>query len=906
MTLANDKIKAIAEVAQIAALIDEFQGLKGISPAASVIITATLTAEINAAADFAALEALQLGTEEAVALTNTLFRFADESTVRDQGRMSPFGGAGTLQNLLLQSEEVADETVWTDPQTNTTGVSDNATAPDDTQTADTITWDTVGLGLRQLNIGTVASNPYTLSFWGRSVSGNDTLNFDVRDGTTMTVTLTSTFERHTVFITAGVAGADFLDVSMLGTVGVVEFWGMQLVDGSEELPYTKTTDTQALAVTQGLSVPGTVQATNVEADSVVALTTMTFNGNPVSSQSATSVVDIFSNADWPATVTGRDGNTRVPLSQGVTYVIHNLLFGLPLMELPLGVVGAGTINLVGAANANKNILISGSANVGHFWGRSAPTLQFANLIMIDIAGGGRGTKLLDLGAGDVNAFVTFEGGALVNFKSLGDLVDVDMVAQTELGVVGCEGGFVQRFTGTYDVAGSGFRAVYTSSGSPPTPTLKPQLVMQGAAVMSILGGSIGMVAGDPIYHIDSAYTGSSSISTVGYSGASAGDFFRSDVSALALSGEANVDKSITSFAADAKTITTVTDAFGTATYGLGTSNRHEWLVGDSVTHSGFTEGSYNGVKTIASVTEFTYTTGDAFVAGDTGTATNDLATVVASTQAGFTRGQIVLLGGATPGAYSGLQTIKSVAFDEDSFIIPVAFSVGGTGDIKITRVTTSSDHPMVTGETHTIAGTTSYNGTSAILFTTTDDSFDIPVAFVADEGATGDVSSTGLDETDILVSVANNGAQKDSKSIGSVVAVGNTVVTTIVTINTFTDLNLNALAVAGSNIELWSSVNATTTELTYIGLADFSGGIKATLSCTSAGGSQNFQFQVFVNGVVTTDAVPSSVDLSSAPMVPVPVIAPVQCVTGDVVRIRVQNTSGTADVLVQDLSIEIQ
>ena len=137
-------------------------------------------------------------------------------------------------------------------------------------------------------------------------------------------------------------------------------------------------------------------------------------------------------------------------------------------------------------------------------------------------------------------------------------------------------------------------------------------------------------------------------------------------------------------------------------------------------------------------------------------------------------------------------------------------------------------------------------------------------------------------------------------------ATGNTTVTSIGTISTFEDLNLNALAVAGSNIELWSLTDTTTGELTYNGLQDFSGELIASLSCTSTGGVQEFEFRVVVNGAATADAVIASVEMSSSPKIVVALISPISIVTGDTVRLQVQNVDGTSDVLVSDISLAVR
>lgn len=144
------------------------------------------------------------------------------------------------------------------------------------------------------------------------------------------------------------------------------------------------------------------------------------------------------------------------------------------------------------------------------------------------------------------------------------------------------------------------------------------------------------------------------------------------------------------------------------------------------------------------------------------------------------------------------------------------------------------------------------------------------------------------------------------RALCSVVVSGNTVVTPISAVDTWVNLELDSLAVAGSNIDLWGSVDSTTGEVTYTGLADFNGELRATLSVLGSGGNQNFQFRAVVNGSPLGDVIVSSADLSSALVVEMPLIASIQCVTNDLVRIQVQNTSGTSDVLVQNFFFVIR
>lgn len=258
-------------------------------------------------------------------------------------------------------------------------------------------------------------------------------------------------------------------------------------------------------------------------------------------------------------------------------------------------------------------------------------------------------------------------------------------------------------------------------------------------------------------------------------------------------------------------------------------------------------------------------------------------------------GQIVLI--ADEAAYNGLREV--VRTTTDSFDINVVFSTSGAGTSKETEATTSAAHGLLKNETQTISVTANYNGETQILNIVSTTKFTIPVAFVATE--TGTIVSTGLTEASIYVDAINNGDAKDSVSIGSLVVNDNAAATTISTINTYVDLNLNAIAVAGSNIEGWTLTNTTTGELRYDGISPFFGGAMYTISAQSSGAPQEFVFRIVKNGSILADDVELSMELK-AETGALPYIAPITAVTGDLFRLQVQNIDGTSNVVIRFLA----
>jgi len=152
------------------------------------------------------------------------------------------GAIGILENYLLFSEDL-DNAVWTDPQNNTTVTPNNALDPNGLFKADTLAWDTAGLGLRQLMTQAPAETLMNISFWGRHVTGNTSFRIDVRDGPGQTFTLDSTLKYFSRQITTGLAGSSFMDFTVPGSVGTFELWGFRLTLGALNralTPYTKT------------------------------------------------------------------------------------------------------------------------------------------------------------------------------------------------------------------------------------------------------------------------------------------------------------------------------------------------------------------------------------------------------------------------------------------------------------------------------------------------------------------------------------------------------------------------------------------------------------------------------------------------------------------------------------------
>lgn len=267
----------------------------------------------------------------------------------------------------------------------------------------------------------------------------------------------------------------------------------------------------------------------------------------------------------------------------------------------------------------------------------------------------------------------------------------------------------------------------------------------------------------------------------------------------------------------------------------------------------------------------------------------------------FTRGQIVLVDGDVGSTYDGLQTITAVSDNQMSFTINVTFIATDTGFFRMVKHTVAS-HPFVRDATIVITDTTN-NGTFALL-RETDTTFNTPDLFTAGD-LIGTATSNPLNEGTVGVKTLSNGAQADSLAIGAIQAIGNSTATVISTINTWVDLNLNAIAVVSGNNSRYTLTNTTTGEGRYDDVNPIHPTLVASISCASTGGSQEFEFRAVLNGSPTSDAVVASAEIGSD-TINVVLEAPLDLVQNDLFRVQVQNIDGTSNITIKNITTQVK
>jgi hypothetical protein len=167
------------------------------------------------------------------------------------------GSNGVLQtavtNLLLRSEEF-DDAAWSTTTSNVSVTSNTDTAPNGTQTADTLDF-TNASSFRYQQLSTPAGTTYTFSVWLASKTKTQTViriaGTATGTGGQLVVDLTPTLTRYSLTVTipagntasnvgfenrTGVGGGN-------GSTGTIIAWGAQLEQSSTVGPYIPTTST---------------------------------------------------------------------------------------------------------------------------------------------------------------------------------------------------------------------------------------------------------------------------------------------------------------------------------------------------------------------------------------------------------------------------------------------------------------------------------------------------------------------------------------------------------------------------------------------------------------------------------------------------------------------------------------
>ena len=123
----------------------------------------------------------------------------------------------------------------------------------------------------------------------------------------------------------------------------------------------------------------------------------------------------------------------------------------------------------------------------------------------------------------------------------------------------------------------------------------------------------------------------------------------------------------------------------------------------------------------------------------------------------------------------------------------------------------------------------------------------------------------------------------------------------------FEDLNLDASAVATSDIELWTLIDTTTGELRYDGISPVPLHYTGFVSCISSGNAQRFDFRLLQNGspLPAPDNVDIPLEVGSLALASSALLWGISVSPGDVFKIQVVNRDGTSNIIMDTLKVNI-
>lgn len=276
----------------------------------------------------------------------------------------------------------------------------------------------------------------------------------------------------------------------------------------------------------------------------------------------------------------------------------------------------------------------------------------------------------------------------------------------------------------------------------------------------------------------------------------------------------------------------------------------------------------------------------------------------------FVNQEVVIVGYTTNTAYNvtGVITATGAGFFEvvnkaTGAVVPFGTDEAGGSFTSATVTVSDTAHGLAEGTAVLIENTINYNG-GATIYNALTNSFQINRTFTITE--TGQWNTGSLDETSKFVNAQNNGAQKDSMTIGSMVVGGNATATTINTQNVFEDMDLGSGAVEAGNNERFIVTDGVTGEIRYEGLNSSVFNIVGLIAASSSGGGQRFNFRALKNGSELPS--PDNVD------VPIEVGNNLSATAlewgltldpGDLFRLQVANADGTSNITIDTFKLTI-
>ncbi|MEE9223045.1 MAG: hypothetical protein V3V40_06270 [Nitrosomonadaceae bacterium] len=237
----------------------------------------------------------------------------------------------------------------------------------------------------------------------------------------------------------------------------------------------------------------------------------------------------------------------------------------------------------------------------------------------------------------------------------------------------------------------------------------------------------------------------------------------------------------------------------------------------------------------------------------------------------------------------------------------VVFTASDTGSFSADVVTiNSTSHGLNDGDTLLVDTTlgTDYDG-GATVFASVANSFEISRAFTVTKAGTW--TTRGLDQRDSRVIAINNPGFLRSKYLGGAFVNGAGTLTTIATIDTYTDIEFTGLAEISFS-ERFKLIDLDNAIFEYTGNEPFEGSLSFVLSGLSSGSGSVFAFKFFLSTDGGSsfgqfvDEIEAVVELKTS-VTGTSLIIPVVLDKGDQFKLRVQNTGGTENITVENISL---
>ena len=360
-----------------------------------------------------------------------------------------------------------------------------------------------------------------------------------------------------------------------------------------------------------LRVNGELQDSTGDGGTAGQTMVSTGSGIDWESREGSNTVHVFDTADWGSLETAPDGEQRVKLVDGTTYMIH-ATHVMPMVWMP-EIPDPTQFNVINFdfVNASIELLCEAGDTAGapaQIWGRNMGGLLVKDGIFVDIADSENGLKttLFDCVGAVSNSIIAFQFSVAFGFKRAGNLVNMfwnvdDCLFEDNLGGITC---FIS----------SGFRVdnlirVTTFRSSPGFAMEKPAMSFMGIPnTNQVAHCTVDLQSGEDFVYLDSALVSSSEIVGNPYPGPASGDFF-AESEAIAITDQAADDVAFASVAAGDPGFSVITFA-----------SIQDFTVGQTVLVDGDTGSTYDGLHEITAVSDDqkSFTIEVTFVATDTG------------------------------------------------------------------------------------------------------------------------------------------------------------------------------------------------------------------------------------------------------------------------------------------------